>query len=398
MKLSLFTPTNDVTHLFELYDSLRLQCHDNWEWVLVPNEKVQPTDIPKHIRVDKRVKVVQYQAKNIGALKRFACDNCTGDAFLEMDHDDILVPGALRRINACFEAGAGFVHSDDACFTVDRHGRVTPHAYDPAYGWEPYNIRVYGTELIAMRSFPPDARSLCEINNAPDHMRAWSRKAYYRAGGHDRHLLAADDHDLLCRTYLTGCEWKHTGHCDYLYRFHPKNSVKRYHDQIWDQQAKNRDKYIMRLIDEWVRRTNGTVVDYSDPKRLAQVRKRLPYLESTVSVVRSTNLLPWLTYDEAFAFSAEVHRILKPGGWFIVRSPAAAGNLGFMPGYKSWWHTGNLKCLTEQEVRDLHAPKSQARFCEVRLWEYDSKPKHTHVCADLQAIKPGHRMPGKARI
>lgn len=395
MKLSLFTPTNNPTYLPELYSSLLVQSHKDWEWLLVPNETVTTEDIPADIRRDRRVRIVGFQAKNIGALKRFACDNCKGDAFLEMDHDDVLTVGALARINAAFEDGAGFVHSDDACFNND--AKLTPHVYDAEHGWETYPIRVYGREFLATRSFPVDARSLCEIGFAPDHIRSWRRDTYYKSGGHDRELLVADDHDLLCRTYLTGCKFTHTGHCDYLYRYHPSNSVKRYYDQIWDQQAKNRDKYLWKLVDEWLRRTTGLYVNYSERRNVPTLRHRLPYEDGTVSAIRCFDTLQYLTYEEAATLLAEFARILIPGGWLGLRIPSTRGDAAFMPDFKSFWNSATLKCLTHRETQETGWQASPGQFFSVRMWE--STTKHgAHVYADLQVIKDGYRLPGKRRI
>ena len=93
MKLSIFTPTHLPAHLPEAYASLLRQNHTDWEWVLVPNGG--KAVIPDNIRNDPRVKVVDGGSHlyNIGALKRLACDNCSGDAFIELDHDDLLFPG-----------------------------------------------------------------------------------------------------------------------------------------------------------------------------------------------------------------------------------------------------------------------------------------------------------------
>jgi glycosyltransferase involved in cell wall biosynthesis len=116
MLLSLITPTHKSDHLEETYRSLKLQSYDNWEWVLVPNGKAQ---IPDTVTRDKRVRVVEggRDLHNVGALKKFACNAAKGDAFVEMDHDDLLRPGtALSNIATKLIKGAGFVYSDTAVF------------------------------------------------------------------------------------------------------------------------------------------------------------------------------------------------------------------------------------------------------------------------------------------
>jgi hypothetical protein len=43
-------------------------------------------------------------------LKRFACEQCAGDMFVELDNDDMLLPHALARIGAAASEGAGFIY------------------------------------------------------------------------------------------------------------------------------------------------------------------------------------------------------------------------------------------------------------------------------------------------
>src|SRR5258708_7818740 len=216
MKISVFTPSHKPDYLGEAYASLAAQTTPDWEWVLVPNGA--PFEVPRHIAEDKRVRIVtapDWIAKlGIGMLKRFACEQCAGDVFVELDHDDVLLPHALARIGDAATEGAGFIYSDFANFRADGSCEV----YDGAYGWESYALVHEGRAYTAMRAFEPDASSLHLIFFAPNHVRAWTRDAYLRAAGHDSTLGVVDDHDLVCRTYLAGVEFKHVPECLYLYR------------------------------------------------------------------------------------------------------------------------------------------------------------------------------------
>ena len=55
MLISIFTPTHDTGFLGEVYDSLREQDDELWEWVIVPNGEVGP--ISDSILADDRVRV-----------------------------------------------------------------------------------------------------------------------------------------------------------------------------------------------------------------------------------------------------------------------------------------------------------------------------------------------------
>ena len=151
MKLSIFTPTHLPTYLPEVYSSLLRQRYTDWEWVLVPNG--EKASIPDDIRRDDRVRVVDggQHLYNIGAIKRLACDHCSGDAFIELDHDDLLFPGnSLSAIEAAFRRGAGFVFSDPAVFSYKSKNNKNTYdkfVYSSAHGWENYTVNVYGREL-----------------------------------------------------------------------------------------------------------------------------------------------------------------------------------------------------------------------------------------------------------
>lgn len=258
MLLSLFTPTNNPAWLGETYRSLRWQSHQDWEWVIVPNGGAT---IPSELLADPRVRVVGggEQLTHVGALKRFACKHCRGQAYIEMDHDDLLVPGvALAAIHLAFEQGAGFVFSDAAVFD---DGTMRSYPYAASHGWRSYPVKVYGRTFHATQAFPLTPRSLCEVYYAPDHVRAWSRRAYEATGGHNEGLSVGDDHDLVCRTYLAGEKFAHTGGCHYLYRMHLGNTVKHRQELIRKQTAENRRQYTTGLIKQWCRRQGHAELD-----------------------------------------------------------------------------------------------------------------------------------------
>jgi glycosyltransferase involved in cell wall biosynthesis len=102
MLVSVFTPTHKVDFLSEAYQSLTRQTYRQWQWVLIPNGA--KASIPASIAGDSRVKIIPapeaIAAAGVGALKRFACEQCEGEYLVELDHDDFLTAAALEKIVA----------------------------------------------------------------------------------------------------------------------------------------------------------------------------------------------------------------------------------------------------------------------------------------------------------
>lgn len=448
MLLSIFTPTHDPQHLVEAYDSLKIQDYENWEWVIVPNGGAVGK-IPEVIRLDKRVHIFPYDVEaearrklaalsseereklekkeeaegtpkndpdnapeplRIGALKRFACDHCKGQVFCELDHDDLFVPGILTRVVKEVENGAGFVFSDSAVFLSER-GNL-PIGYGELHGWETYDFKVYGKTFLATRQFEVTPRSLCEIYYAPDHIRCWTRKAYYDSGGHNADLTVGDDHDLICRTYLKHHRFAHTGSCGYLYRNHPGNTVKSHNEQIQKQQKKNRDNYLYQLLEEWATRTKQQYLDLKggDVHKLLFWDDGKPTFdieESSIGTIRAYDFLQFIPQANVVDIMNEIYRILVPGGWFCSGTPSTAGFGAFAPHNKSYWNSyvflhycdHDYARQIEEIDRDTRV---KCRFQRVRC--FDSFPNVLfqranvkYVYADLCAIK-GQRQPGRVDI
>ncbi len=341
----------------------------------------------------------------IGALKRFACDQCKGEILCELDHDDMLVPGILEKIIETAKAGGEFIYSDSAVFLTDRGDM--PMGYGEMHGWETYEFRVYGKDFLATRAFPPTPRSLCEIYYAPDHIRCWTRKAYYGAGGHDPELTVGDDHDLICRTYLAGFEFKHTESCGYLYRNHPGNTVKAYNAAIQVQQGRNRDNYLHKLIDEWCRRHSHGYLDIKARMKTQlkwgdDGKPRIEIGTSKIGCIRCYDFLQLIPQEHQTDIMNELYRILVPGGWLCAAVPSTSGDGAFAPHHKSYWNPFVFVYYCDREYSRHVGSSVKCRFQRVRC--FDSFPDKTHekarfkyTYADLCALK-GQRQPGLVEI
>lgn len=404
MLLSVFTPTNRPKYLKDCLKSLEVQNYKQWEWIIAPNDKAIG-NIPGRIARHRKVRVIPYHGPPlVGSLKRFCCDHAKGDVFIELDHDDMLVPGVLKRVVECVREGAGFVFSNAAVF-FEKGKTIIPTGYSENYGWETYPFRVYGREFLASRAFPVTARSLCEVYYAPDHVRCWTREAYEKAGGHDPELEVGDDHDLICRTYLAKVPFKHTGTCGYLYRNHPGNTVKSHNRQIQSQQNKNRDRYIYPLIDEWVRRNKLHYLDLTpDSQYITWSPERCPSIQvgnGVVGAIRAYDMLQFIPQEHVGHFIEECWRILVPGGWLCVAAPSTDGRAAFLPPFLSYWNEQSFDFWTRGELSQTMGIEQLARFQKVRCFTHISTdrlvPGQPYVYADLCALK-GQRQPGRVLI
>lgn len=395
--LSIFTPTHDPRYLAETYFSLRHQDFQDFEWVLVPNKEAE---IPDQIAADPRVRVIEgaRDLDKVGALKRFACEHCRGQAFVELDHDDVLVPGrSLTIIAEQFRRGAGFVYSDSAMFRMDP---LRPIPFSPECGWETYPFQVYGRTFLATRAFEPTPRALCEIGFAPDHVRAWSRSAYWKAGGHDLNLEVCDDHDLMAKTYLTGARFQHTGGCHYLYRSYPENTVHTRQAKIREQTFKNRQKYGSPLIREWCRRTGYELLDLREAYEPYR-----PWTEVCLPLAPKTgwgavichDLLQYCPPGLLPDFMDLVYQQLAPGGYLEVVFPLEASR-GLHPLAPTQLSRSSFLPYCYRELQPCTGQATKARF-QLMHWgaafpsEFHRREGLHYGIIQLAALK-GQRQPG----
>jgi hypothetical protein len=406
MLLSIFTPTHDVKHLQETYESLRVQDHGEWEWLVGLNgaardfkgEFSDGSSLARESRV-KIFKLPVFGSANVGALKAACCQRAQGEVLVELDHDDILVPGILPLVVSQFESGADFVYSDSASFESDS---LKPVHYSDEHGWETYDFRLYEKELVATRTFPITPRSLCEVYYAPDHIRCWRRSFYNEIGGHDCSLSVGDDHDLVCRSYLARGVFAHTGTVGYVYRFHPGNTVKARNAKIQQQNNANRAKYTHNLIDEWCRRDGLLYVDL----KKVEWQEDLPMLQdvktNSVGCIRAYSSLRHVPTAKVPGLFEEFFRILVPGGWLCIREYSTTGPGGFLPSSKSYWNTLSFEFFTDKS-RALEIQPMRARFQKVQCYEAyadvatEQPSKAISVYADLCAVK-NQRQPGIVKI
>ncbi|MGL5909105.1 MAG: glycosyltransferase, partial [Phycicoccus sp.] len=145
LSLSVFTPSHTPRFLDECLASLQAQDEAAWEWVVLLNSNARwrPPDDDPRVRV-----IVADEVTGVGAAKRRACAEASGDVLVELDHDDLLTRGALRVIRQAFveHPDAALVYSDTAQITED--GGRDESRFDAAAGWEYDELEVDGRTVL----------------------------------------------------------------------------------------------------------------------------------------------------------------------------------------------------------------------------------------------------------
>jgi O-antigen biosynthesis protein len=423
-----FTPVHAAGSLFlrEAYDSLRAQTRVDWEWRILENNGGHVDAV---VRADPRVTVLTLDddrlSDRIGALKRHLCT--TGQPrkyYVELDCDDVLHETALEKIGQAFEGGADFVYSDCAQWMQDPTGKIKAewpgNPYPAAYGWESYPVTFRGARLHAQRAPAANAHNLRMIWWAPNHVRAWTRAAYEKIGGHDVTMPVADDHDLMIRFYLAGCRMVHLPWCLYFYRVHETNTVKVQNAAIQNGSWNNFARYIYRLAEKFsddhkllnVDLCGGTrpygnylVLDKRVPSESVGVECdleqhwQLP--DQSVGVLRANCAIEHLR-DPVHTMN-EAHRVLAPGGFFIISVPSTSGKGAFCdPTHVSYWNDLSFRYYTDQHFAFQFVPEFKGRFQMARCMEWFPDKWHKdnnvpYVDVVLIRLGPGYEPMGEVK-
>lgn len=406
MLVSIFTPSHDTRFLPEVYKSLAAQTDPNWEWIILYNHDGEPVDIPdprvKHHRV--------YGAPEwVGPLKAAACELAEGEILLELDHDDLLHPEAVRMVREAFASDPeiGFVYSN----TVHAMGDMTPvQRFDERYGWKFREVEWDGHKLDEHIHFPPNPDCVSKIWFAPNHLRAFRAHYYRTVGGYNKEMRILDDLDLMCRLYSV-CKFHHIDAPLYLYRVHGQNTWLRYNEEIQANVFRIHDQYIETLAERfadlngvrklelggrWNTRSGYESVDIKDADILADLNGPWPFENNSVGVIRAIDVLEHLI-DPIHAMR-EISRILIPGGWAFIQVPSTDGRGAFQdPTHKSFWNQNSFFYYTMAEyARWIDTP---VRFQAARL--YTTPHTEDYVCwvvAHLVNCKDGYRPAGLLEI
>ena len=382
LRVSIFTPSHNPKYLFSLYQSIKDQGF--YEWVILLNNT--SWDIPTEIREDFRVRIHRTPSTGdsyVGTLKRLCCEECKGDILLEVDHDDLLIDGAIQEVSKAFENNpdVGFVYSNTVNF---RDQFQKSERFAEGHGWEykPFKYKSY--QLEEFKAFPPTPESVSRIWYAPNHLRAWRKDVYNQVGGHaDMRVL--DDLELMCRTYLV-TKFHHIDRALYLYRIDSGNTWLKYNEEIQNNVYRIYDEYIERMIlrlygrkiDLGARFNHDPIYESVDLKNAdinCDLNQKWPFEDNSVAVIRATDIFEHL--QDPINAMKECYRVLKPGGWIIGQVPSTDGRGAFQdPTHKSFWNENSFLYYTDQNwSRWIDTP---VRFQAIRL--FTTEKDSNQVC------------------
>lgn len=410
MKLSIITPTHDSSRLNELWDTIATQQNVDVEWVVACNNGA------KYENADPRVKVAEAPiacGTRVGALKRFASESSTGDVIIEVDHDDLLLPGALEKIaKAADSKDNAFIYSD-TLETSNGESKV----FGEEFGWRHYNFDFNGKTYTINSSFTPSPRSLAEIFFSPNHVRAWTRKAYL---GHDQGMSICDDQDLVARTYIAGSEFIHIPEPIYWQRVSDKSTQIILNSQIQEQQAMVRDRYIIPLAMRWSQTHGLGALDFGGahscppgfiPVDICETKNgikcdlskgRLPFADQSVGIIRCQDFLEHIPIGKVVPLMNEMHRVLAHNGILWTNTPSTDGRGAFCdPTHVSFWNELSFRYYTNRQFA-AYVPEVRCRFQKVSLktyfpsdWHEEAKIPYVQC---VMAANHGGRMAGKTEI
>jgi glycosyltransferase involved in cell wall biosynthesis len=401
--ISVYTATHDSKWLNELYESLKLQSYTDWEWIILYNNGAQPIQFS-----DSRVKgFLEWNApKMIGPLKAAACAKATGEIFVEMDHDDLLMPNALEEVYKAFQdPEIGFVYSNLVHAQLNKEGpRYTkPALYDETHGWKYREIEWNGIKLNEFIAFDPYPDSVSRIWYAPDHIRAFRKSVYESIGGYAKDLRVLDDLDLICRMYLA-TKFLRIDKGLYIYRIHGENTWLKsdINAEIQDNVFTIYDKYIKQLTERWADINGLKKIELGKVTRQGftcldnNLNKKWPLADSSVGVIRAFDIFSKL--KDPIHVIKELYRVLAPAGWAFIQVSSTDGRGAFQDSSnKSFWNQNSFLYFTNKiKAQQIGTP---VRFQAPRLFTTEKNfDGECWVVAELVSLKNGYRPAGALNI
>jgi glycosyltransferase involved in cell wall biosynthesis len=415
--VSVFTPSHQPVYLDACLKSLLAQTFSDWEWVVVLNGGARWSPHTK----DRRVRVItRDNLSGVGAAKRFACAQARGEILVELDHDDELRSDALERVVEAFDAepAAGFVYSN--CAQIAEDGTRDDSRWNEANGWVYRDVSVDGRSVLQVDSLEPFPHNVSYIWFAPNHVRAFRRRAYDLAGGYDadRHVL--DDQDLMCRLYQV-TDFHHVPECLYLQRMHSANTQTdaELNTRIQNETIQLYDRYIQGCALAWAERQGLQALDLGAAYNKADgflavditptegvdlvcdISKGIDLPDSSVGVIRAVDFLPQVP-DKVGLFN-ELYRVLAHGGLILSLTPSSDGRGAFQdPTHVAYYNENSFWYFTDSDYSRF-VPGIKCRFQSSRLVTYFASAWHEehdipYVCANLIAIKDGARHGGLLKV
>jgi O-antigen biosynthesis protein len=372
MRLSVFTPSHTAKYLTDCYASLVKQTHADWEWIVLLNGNA-PSWRPA--AEDARVKVIRAKGlTGVGAVKARACDAATGEALVELDHDDILLPNCLAAIDSAFAKApsATLVYSDFSQVNDD----LSPNdeRFNSASGWT-YAIEEHGGQVYTRcHAMAPYPHNVGYIWYAPNHVRAFRTESYRAVGGYDRTLTVLDDQELMMRLFRAG-DFVHIDRLLYLQRMHAANTQRdpELNPFIQAQTATYYRENCEALQAAWCRRHGLRIlglrtatspelptIEDEEVQVLDPAKPALDAADDSVGLIRCVELLQRIP-DRA-ALLNECYRVGVHGAVLRTSTPSTDGRGAFQdPSHVAFYNQNSFWYLT-QAARRASVPDLTARL------------------------------------
>ena len=403
LKFSIITPAHKNTPYHKvLYDSIKAQSHENWEWVLWLNNDIEKEKLPEEILNDDRVKIFETdsKSKNVGYHKHHAFHKGEGDVLVEVDSDDIITPDCLEELNKAYQdPQVGFAYSDSAILDDN----FVP--YNAQHGWTHYKYNHEGKDLTVMKTWEPTSHSIGFIWYAPDHVRSWRTSVYRELGGH-KDLSICDDHELMVRTYLN-TKMHHIQKPLYVYRITGDNTYLERNAQIQtktveifrenafalaEYDAKHRDLMMVDMGGGIDGRPGYITIDQEDADITCDLNDGIPLPDNSVGVLNASHVIEHLR--DPVKTMREIHRVLAHGGWAFIEVPSTDGRGAWQdPTHVSFWNEHSFWYYTNAS-KARYIRNNDIRFQSYRLDTWEMAPNIPVVSAWLVAIKNETRLPG----
>ena len=395
--ISVFTPIHrlESESLKSLCESLANQTNKNFEWIILLNGPIllhgnkislnRLHDIVEGYGLNARILTSAFK-NNIGALKAECCEYAVGDILVEVDYDDLLTENALEVIQSTFDTRPETKFFYSNCWEFLPDG-TTNELYGSYYGWK---HKPYQEDKMQNVSFPALPQYLRRIEWSPNHVRALRASAYEQVGGYDKAIEVGDDHDLMCRFYLTFGEtaFYHYDDVLYHYRVHDGNTSGKNgrNEEVQIQVDVNYQKHAEKMFLKWADDNELMKLDlggrFDCPEGyisvdlldadivmdLAMDWKEIA--DDSVGVLRAYHILEHL--PDSIHFFNEAYRVLAPGGLLLIEVPSSNGMAAFSdPTHISFYNQLSFEYFTNESYGKYVRPQLKAKFQKSRVVEYN---------------------------
>jgi SAM-dependent methyltransferase len=244
---------------------------------------------------------------------------------------------------------------------------------------------------------------------APNHLRAFRRTAYEKAGGYDMGRSILDDQDLMNRLYQI-TDFHKMDEALYRQRVHPGNTQKEpeTNARIQRETVEIYDRDIQPMAMAWAKRNDLACLDFGGafncPEGYEPVDLRLGTdafstgrRADSVGVIRAVDFLEHV--PDKIGLMNEAWRLLAHGGMFLSLTPSSDGRGAYQdPTHVSFWNENSFWYYTDENYAQ-YVEGIECRFQVSRLFTFHPSDWHrehdiSYVCANLVALKDGPRMAG----